>query len=83
MDLLSMTPYFWNIDLNTRSRVEALDRLALDVDVEVRVFEKNKGKGPATLPFRQKEKSVQSRQVCLHRVRVKKGPLVSGAGVVL
>ena len=54
MDLLSMTPYFWNIDLNTRSRVEALNRLALDVDVEVRVFEKNK-----------------------------KGPLVSGAGVVL
>ena len=40
MDLLAMTPYFWNIDLNTRSRVEALDRLALDVDVEVRVFEK-------------------------------------------
>ncbi len=43
MDLLAMTPYFWNIDLNTRSRVEALDRLALDVDVEVRVFEKTKG----------------------------------------
>jgi 23S rRNA (guanine745-N1)-methyltransferase len=43
MDLLAMTPYFWNIDLNTRSRVEALDRLALDVDVEVRVFEKIKG----------------------------------------
>lgn len=40
MDLLAMTPYFWNIDLNTRSRVEALDRLALDVDVEVRVFKK-------------------------------------------
>jgi 23S rRNA (guanine745-N1)-methyltransferase len=43
MDLLAMTPYFWNIDLDTRSRVEALDRLALDVDVEVRVFEKTKG----------------------------------------
>jgi 23S rRNA (guanine745-N1)-methyltransferase len=40
MDLLAMTPYFWNIDLNTRSRVEAIDRLALDVDVKVRVFEK-------------------------------------------
>jgi 23S rRNA (guanine745-N1)-methyltransferase len=40
MDLLAMTPYFWNIDLNTRSRVEAIDRLALDIDVEVRVFEK-------------------------------------------
>ena len=43
MDLLSMTPYFWNIDLNTRSRVEALDRLSLDVDVEIRIFEKTKG----------------------------------------
>jgi len=43
MDLLAMTPYFWNIDLNTRSKVEALDRLALDVDVEVRVFEKTTG----------------------------------------
>jgi SAM-dependent methyltransferase len=40
MDLLAMTPYFWNIDLNTKSRVEALDRLTLDVDVEVRVFRK-------------------------------------------
>ena len=27
MDLLAMTPYFWNIDLSTRSRVEALARL--------------------------------------------------------
>jgi len=42
MDLLAMTPYFWNIDLNTRSRVEALDRLALDVDVEIRVYTKQK-----------------------------------------
>ncbi len=40
MDLLAMTPYFWNIDLNTKSRVEALARLTLDVDVEVRVFGK-------------------------------------------
>lgn len=40
MDLLAMTPYFWNIDLTTRARVEALDRLALDVDVELRVFKK-------------------------------------------
>jgi 23S rRNA (guanine745-N1)-methyltransferase len=38
MDLLAMTPYFWNIDLKTKARVEALDRLALDVDVEIRVF---------------------------------------------
>jgi len=43
MDLLAMTPYFWNIDLNTKSKVEALDRLALDVDVEVRVFRKTTG----------------------------------------
>jgi 23S rRNA (guanine745-N1)-methyltransferase len=40
MDLLAMTPYFWNIDLKTKARVEALDRLALDVDVELRVFKK-------------------------------------------
>ena len=40
MDLLAMTPYFWNIDLSTRSRVEALDRLALDVDVMISVFSK-------------------------------------------
>jgi 23S rRNA (guanine745-N1)-methyltransferase len=43
MDLLAMTPYYWNIDLNTKSRVEALDRLTLDVDVEVRVFRKTGG----------------------------------------
>ena len=40
MDLLAMTPYFWNIDLKTKARVEALDRLSLEVDVEVRVFMK-------------------------------------------
>jgi 23S rRNA (guanine745-N1)-methyltransferase len=43
MDLLAMTPYFWNIDLKTKARVEALDRLALDVDVEIRVFRKRMG----------------------------------------
>ena len=42
MDLLSMTPYFWNIDLKTKARVEALDRLALDVDVEIRAFKKRR-----------------------------------------
>jgi 23S rRNA (guanine745-N1)-methyltransferase len=41
MDLLAMTPYFWNINLKTKARVEALERLALDVDVELRVFKKN------------------------------------------
>ena len=40
MDLLAMTPYYWNIDLNTKSKVEALDRLALDVDVLISVFKK-------------------------------------------
>lgn len=40
MDLLAMTPYFWNIGLSTKSKVEALDRLVLDVDVEIRVFNK-------------------------------------------
>ena len=45
MDLLAMTPYFWNIDLKTKARVEALDRLALDVDVEIRAFKKRTGCG--------------------------------------
>jgi len=40
IDLLAMTPYFWNIDLNTKSRVEALARLTLDVDVDILVFGK-------------------------------------------
>lgn len=40
MDLLAMTPYFWNIDLCTRSRVEALNRLELEVDVVITVFNK-------------------------------------------
>jgi len=43
MDLLAMTPYYWNIDLGTRSKVEALDRLALDVDVMISVFSKAGG----------------------------------------
>jgi 23S rRNA (guanine745-N1)-methyltransferase len=40
MDLLAMTPYFWNIDLNTRTKVEALRSLELDVDVVITVFNK-------------------------------------------
>jgi 23S rRNA (guanine745-N1)-methyltransferase len=43
MDLLAMTPYFWNIDLTTKSKVEGNDQLTLDVDVEVRVFRKTRG----------------------------------------
>jgi 23S rRNA (guanine745-N1)-methyltransferase len=41
MDLLAMTPYYWNIDQQTKAQVAALQRLALDVDVEIRVFNKN------------------------------------------
>ncbi len=43
MDLLAMTPYFWNIDLKTKAKVEVLDRLALDVDVQIRAFGKKRG----------------------------------------
>lgn len=42
MDLLAMTPYFWNIDLNTRSKVEALNLLSLEVDVVITVLNKTK-----------------------------------------
>jgi len=42
MDLLAMTPYYWNIDLQTKAKVAALNRLQLDVDVEIRVFKKKK-----------------------------------------
>ncbi len=38
MDLLAMTPYYWNIDQPTKAKVADLERLALDVDVEIRVF---------------------------------------------
>jgi 23S rRNA (guanine745-N1)-methyltransferase len=42
-DLLAMTPYFWNIDLKTKSKVEALEQLALDVDVKINIFQKTMG----------------------------------------
>lgn len=45
MDLLAMTPYYWNIDRETKGKVAALERLQLDVDVEVRVFRKKRGDG--------------------------------------
>ena len=38
MNLLSMTPYYWNISRETRARVEALTRLELTVDAYVNVF---------------------------------------------
>ncbi len=37
--LLAMTPYYWNINRATRSRVEALSRLELTVDAYVTVFQ--------------------------------------------
>lgn len=40
MDLLAMTPYYWNIDQQTKAKVAALDLLVLDVDVEIRLFKK-------------------------------------------
>lgn len=42
VDLLAMTPYYWNIDLGTKAVVEGLDRLTTDVEVEIMVFEKVK-----------------------------------------
>ena len=49
MDLLAMTPYYWNIDRETKAKVAALDRLELDVDVEIRVFKKKGGDGAGEL----------------------------------
>lgn len=40
MNLLMMTPYYWNINLEQKGRVEALTRLDLEVDVFVNVLEK-------------------------------------------
>jgi hypothetical protein len=40
MALLAMTPYFWNIDQNTKAKVAELERLATEVDVEILVFAK-------------------------------------------
>ncbi|HIJ91269.1 MAG: methyltransferase domain-containing protein [Desulfobulbaceae bacterium] len=48
MDLLAMTPYYWNIDRETKAKVTALDYLQLDVDVEIRVFRKKSGNGEPT-----------------------------------
>src|SRR5258708_40177111 len=38
MNLLAMTPYYWNINRATRARIEALSRLDLTVDAYVSVF---------------------------------------------
>jgi 23S rRNA (guanine745-N1)-methyltransferase len=38
MNLLAMTPYYWNVNRATRARIEALSRLELTVDAYVNVF---------------------------------------------
>ena len=38
MNLLAMTPYYWNINRATRAHIEALSRLELTVDAYVSVF---------------------------------------------
>jgi 23S rRNA (guanine745-N1)-methyltransferase len=38
MNLLTMTPYFWNISKETKARIEALSRLDFTVDAYVSVF---------------------------------------------
>lgn len=38
MNLLAMTPYYWNINQEIKARIEALSRLELIVDVSVNVF---------------------------------------------
>ena len=43
MNLLAMTPYYWNISRDTRARVEALSRLELTVDACVNVFRPRRG----------------------------------------
>ena len=45
-NLLAMTPYYWNISVATRARVEALTRLELTVDAVVHVFRPRDLKGP-------------------------------------
>lgn len=38
MNLLTMTPYFWNISRETKAKIEGVSRLALTVDANVTVF---------------------------------------------
>ena len=38
MHLLAMTPYYWNISLETKARVEAVSELELTVDAQIEVF---------------------------------------------
>jgi 23S rRNA (guanine745-N1)-methyltransferase len=45
MNLLTMTPYFWNIDVATKAKIAGLNQLKLEVDVCVSIFEKT-GQAP-------------------------------------
>jgi 23S rRNA (guanine745-N1)-methyltransferase len=48
MNLLTMTPYYWNISVATRARIEAVTRLPLTVDAYVSVFRPaSRANGPA------------------------------------
>jgi hypothetical protein len=38
MNLLTMTPYYWNINRKMQARVAAVSRLELTVDAYVNVF---------------------------------------------
>jgi 23S rRNA (guanine745-N1)-methyltransferase len=44
MNLLAMTPYYWNVTRATRARIEALSRLELTVDAYVTVFRPVRGR---------------------------------------
>ena len=56
MNLLAMTPYYWNINRATRARIEALSRLELTVDAYVRASSgrraPNRGAPPRGTCFR-------------------------------
>ena len=43
MNLLAMTPYYWNINQSTRARIDAQSRLELTVDAYVTVFRPARG----------------------------------------
>lgn len=42
MDLLTMTPYYWNIDRATHARLASINRLTLEVDMQVHTFTNRK-----------------------------------------
>lgn len=42
MNLLSMTPYYWSINLEKKQNLEKLDQLEIEVDFKILTYEKNK-----------------------------------------